>query len=144
MLVVTNKKYEIEEKIQLLDDKGDLAFEFDMKLTADDLKKLKEVMLNKDTLKLASKIQSLEKSELNDDQTDEVLDMADKMEEDTVNLISGLCFKDNKDKFIELGGQAKFEEMVEVISDYLLSFFIKKQSDRTNIINSDLAKITKK
>lgn len=144
MLVVTSRKYEIEEKIQLLDDKGEIAFEFDMKLTADEIKKLKDVMLNKKTLKLASKIKSLEKLELNEEQTDNVLDMADEMDKDTESLISELCFKDNKNKFIEIGGEAKYEEMVEVISDYLLSFFIEKQSNRTNTINSDLAKITNK
>jgi UDP-3-O-[3-hydroxymyristoyl] N-acetylglucosamine deacetylase/3-hydroxyacyl-[acyl-carrier-protein] dehydratase len=72
---------------------------------------------------------------------DKVLELVEEMDKEAVSLITDLCFKEHKEKFIELGGQAKFDEMIGVISDYLLGFFIKKQTTRTNTINSDLAKI---
>lgn len=144
MLKINKKEYEIEEEIQLLNEKDEIVFSFDMKLTADDLQKLKKVLIGKDTLKLASKIKSFENSDLDEEKTNEIIELADNMNKETESLIGKLCFKDNKDKFIELGGQAKYEEMVEVISDFLLGFFIKKQTARANTINTDLAKISTK
>lgn len=144
MLKINKKEYEIEEEIQLLNEKDEIVFSFDMKLTADDLQKLKKVLIGKDTLKLASKIKSFENSDLDEEKTNEIIELADNMNKETESLIGKLCFKDNKDKFIELGGQAKYEEMVEVISDFLLGFFIKKQTARANTINTDLARISTK
>lgn len=143
MLTIIKKKYEIEEDIQLLGENNEELFSFKMQLTSDEIKQLENALLNKDTIKLASKIKSLEKDKLTDEEQDEVLDMAEKMNNNAETLIENLCFKDNKNMFIELGGQAKFDEMKEVISDYLTNFFMKKRIARTNTINSDLAKITK-
>lgn len=144
MLSINTKKYEIEEDIVLNNENNEELFKFKMQLTADDLKQLKNALIGKDTLKIASKIKSLEKLDLDEEKTNEVLELADKMNNEAEELIGKLCFKENKGKFIELGGEAKYDEMVETISDFLLMNFMKKQISRTNTINSDLAKITKK
>jgi len=144
MLSINTRKYEIEEDIILNNENGEEIFKFKMQLTAEDLKRLKNALIGKDTLKIASKIKSLEKSELDEEKTNEVLELAEKMNEEAKELIEKLCFKNNKGKFIELGGESKYDEMVEIISDFLLMNFMKKQINRTNTMTSDLAKITKK
>jgi hypothetical protein len=143
MLTIIKKKYEIEEDIQLLGENNEELFSFKMQLTSDELKQLEDAMFNKDTIKMANKIKSFENKELSEEEQDNILNMAEEMNNKAENLIEKLCFKENKDKFIELGGEAKFIEMKEVISDYLTNFFMKKRIARTNTINSDLAKITK-
>jgi len=142
MLKINTRRYEIEEEIALTDENDNVIYKFAMQLSADDLKALQKALLGKDTLKMAKKIQNLEKSEMSDEEIDKVLEMSEEMDGKAIELIKELCFKEHKEKFIELGGEAKFEEMIGVISDYLLGFFIRKQTSRVNTINSDLAKIS--
>lgn len=144
MLSITTKKYEIEEKISLLNENSEEIYSFDMKLTADNLKQIKEALIGKDTLKLASKIKQIEKLELDEEKTNEALALAEEMNKKAEDLIGKLCFGEHREEFIELGGKSKYDEMVETISDFLLITFMKKQIDRTNTINSDLTKISKK
>ena len=144
MLSISKKEYEIKEKVQLLNEEQEMIYEFEMKLTSDDLKQLREALIGKDTLKMASKINKLKDSELTEEQIDNTLELAEQMNSKSLELIDKLCFREHKEKFIELGSQSKYDEMVEIISDFLLIYFMKKQSNRTNTINSDLAKITQK
>jgi len=143
MLVLRSKQYEIEEKIQLLSETEELLYEFDMKLTSEDLKRLQKALIGKDTLKLASKIKTLEKLDLNDEQVDNVFDLTEQMESEAIELIGSLCFRQHKDIFIEKGSISKYDEMVAIISDFLLMHFMKKQIERQNTMTSDLAKIGK-
>jgi len=143
MLKISKKEYEIEEQIQLTNEEGNILYEFDMKLKDFELKELQNVLLGKETLKLAKKIKDFESKVLTEEETEEVLQISEDMSKNATETISRLCFKEHKDKFIELSGEIKFEEMVEVISDYLLGFFIKKQTNKINTINSDLTKISK-
>lgn len=144
MLILTKKQYEIEEDIILNDENNNEIYKFKMQLTADELKQLQEALIGKNTLKKAKQIQSFEDKNLTNEQIDNVLDIAEELNSTAENLIGELCFKEHKDEFIKLGGQAKYEEMVEVISDYLLGFFIQKKTSRVNTINTDLQKIMNK
>lgn len=143
MLQIIKKKYEIEEDIQLLGEDEKELFSFKMQLTSDEVKQLEDALFNKDTIKIANEIKKFESKDLTEEEQDNILNMAEKMNDKAENLIEKLCFKENKERFIELGGEAKFYEMKEVISDYLINFFMKKKIARTNTMNSDLAKITK-
>lgn len=143
MLQIIKKKYEIEEDIQLLGEDEKELFSFKMQLTSDELKQLEDALFNKDTVKIANEIKKFESKDLTEEEQDNILNMAEAMNNKAESLIEKLCFKENRERFIELGGEAKFYEMKEVISDYLINFFMKKKIARTNTMNSDLAKITK-
>jgi hypothetical protein len=144
MLILTKKQYEIEEDIILNDESGNNIYKFRMQLNSDELKQLQKLLIGNETLKKAKQIENYENKNLSDEEIDKVINMAEELNSTAEDLIGKLCFKENKDKFIELGGQAKYEEMIEVISDYLLGFFIQKKTSRVNIINSDLQKIMNK
>jgi len=144
MLSINTRKYEIEEDILLNnEDESKELFRFTMKLTSDELNKLNKALLNKDTLKLANKIKDIENGELNEEKIDEVFEITSKMNEETFKLIGELCFKENKEKFIEIGGEVKYIQMVEMISDFLLINIMKNNQKRVNTMNSELTKITK-
>lgn len=142
MLKISKKEYEIIENIQLTDEKDNILYEFEMKLTAEELNELKNMLLGTDTLRLAKKIKDFEYKSLTEEETTEVLKIAEDMGRNTTETIGRLCFKEHKDKFIEISGNIRYEEMVEVISDYLLGFFMKKQMNKINTINTDLTKIS--
>jgi hypothetical protein len=74
----------------------------------------------------------------------EVIKLGKELNSSAESLIEKLCFRDHKDKFIELGGQIKYDETLELISDYLLTFFMNRQVSRIDTINSGLAKILEK
>lgn len=142
MLKISKKEYEIIENIQLTDEKDNILYEFEMKLTAEELNELKNMLLGTDTLRLAKKIKDFEYKSLTEEETTEVLKIAEDMGRNATETIGRLCFKEHKDKFIEISGNIRYEEMVEVISDYLLGFFMKKQMNKINTINTDLTKIS--
>jgi len=144
MLIITKKQYEIEEDIILNDENNNEIYKFTMQLNSDELKQLQEMLIGNNVLKKAKKIQGFENKDLTDEQIEEVISISDELNSTAENLIGQVCFKEHKDKFIELGGQAKYEEMIEVISDYLLGFFIKKKTSRVNTISTDLQKIMNK
>ena len=116
MLQIIKKKYEIEEDIQLLGEDEKELFSFKMQLTSDEVKQLEDALFNKDTIKIANEIKKFESKDLTEEEQDNILNMAEKMNNKAELLIEKLCFKENKERFIELGGEAKFYEMKEVIS----------------------------
>ncbi len=143
MLTLTSKKYEIEEQIQLLDESNELVYEFTMKITSDELKKLQNALLGKDTLKMAKKVKQMENLDMSDIETEKAFELMENMDKKAFELIGVLCFKEHKEEFIEKGGIVKYEEMVAITSDFLLTYFIKKQTKRQNTITSNLEKIGK-
>ena len=143
MLKIINKKYEIEEEFEIMsEDEKEIAYKFDIKLTSDDLKTLRKSIMGKDVIKMANKLNKV--YEMEEKEQEETITQAEATDEEVKQIIIDLCIGDSKDKIIEIAGESKLEEVCEVISDYLLGFFIKKQTQRTNTINTDLAKITKR
>lgn len=142
MIQLQVKKYELEDKIQLLGEDGSVLYEFPLQLTSEELKELKDALLGKDIIKLAKDIEKLEKGLLNEKETADLTTYSEELNSTAESLIGKICFKEHKDKFIELGGKDRYNEMLGVISDYLLSFFIKRQVKRIDMINSDLANLT--
>ncbi len=143
MLKIINKKYEIEEEFEIMsEDEKEVAYKFDIKLTSDDLKTLRKSIMGKDVIKMANKLNKV--YEMEEKEQEETITQAEATDEEVKQIIIDLCIGNNKDKIIEIAGESKLEEVCEVISDYLLGFFIKKQTQRTNTINTDLAKITKR
>lgn len=143
MLKIINKKYEIEEEFEIMsEDEKEVAYKFDIKLTSDDLKTLRKAIMGKDVIKMANKLNKV--YEMEEKEQEEIITQAEATDEEVKQVIIDLCIGDSKDKIIEIAGESKLEEVCEVISDYLLGFFIKKQTQRTNTINTDLAKFTKK
>lgn len=144
MLIITKKQYEIEEEVALNDENNNEIYKFKMQLNSDELKQLQEALIGNDVLKKAKQIQNYEDKNLSDEEIDKVISMAEELNSTAEDLIGKLCFKEHKEEFIKLGGQAKYEEMLEVISDYLLGFFIKRKTSRVNTISTDLQKIMNK
>lgn len=143
MLKIINKKYEIEEEFEIMsEDEKEVAYKFDIKLTSDDLKTLRKAIMGKDVIKMANKLNKV--YEMEEKEQEEIITQAEATDEEVKQVIIDLCIVDSKEKIIEIAGESKLEEVCEVISDYLLGFFIKKQTQRTNTINTDLAKFTKK
>lgn len=143
MLKIINKKYEIEEEFEIMsEDESEVVCKFDIKLTSDNLKTLRQAIMGKDVIKMANKLNNVYK--MDEEEQDDIIAKAEATDEEVKQVIIKLCIGDSKDKIVEIGGEGKLEEVCGVISDYLLGFFIKKQTQRTNTINTDLAKITKK
>lgn len=144
MITIKRKQYEIEDTIRLLDNNDETLYEFNMQLTSEDLKELEKALFGEDIINLAKKIKNMEDKTLNEDEEKQVIELGKQLNSSAESLIEKLCFKDHKEKFIELGGQTKYDETLELISDYLLTFFMNRQASRINTINSGLAKILEK
>lgn len=138
MLKVTSKNFEIEEKIQLTkmnEEKEEIVYEFDMQITNDEMQELKHILFDfsKEHIKDYINATKEEKEQLEKQATEEI-------EKNNERFID-ICFKEHKDKFKELAGEYKFEEMLGEIRGYLMGFFMKKQISQMNTPITDLTKI---
>ncbi len=138
MLKVTNKNFEIEELVQLTketDNKEEIVYEFKMQITGDELKEIKNILFDftKNNFKGYIKASSEEKEELEKK-------AEEKIKENDERFVD-ICFKEHKEKFKELAGNYKFEEMIENMRGYFLNFFMKKQISPLNTSISNLTKI---
>lgn len=138
MLKVTSKNYEIEEKIQLIkmiDNEEEVAYEFDMQITNDEMQELKHILFDfaEKNIKEYLKATLKEKDNLEKEAEQEIK----KNDERFVDI----CFKKHKEKFRELAGEYKFDEMLGEIRGYLMGFFMKKQISQMNTPITDLTKI---
>lgn len=138
MLKVTSKKYEIEELIQLtnINEKGEeeVKYEFTMQITESELLEIKNILFSLGKEKYSDYIKATaeEKEKLEQ----EIGENIEKNDERFIDI----CFKEHKDKFKELAGEYKFEEMIENIRGYFLNFFIKKQISPVNTQITNLVK----
>lgn len=139
MLKVTSKNFEIEEKIQLtkiIEGKEEVIYEFSMQITNEEMQELKHILFDYSNNNIFKYFKATreEQKKLEEIATNEI-------EKNSERLID-ICFKQHKDKFKELAGEYKFDEMVGEIRGYLMGFFMEKQISQMNTPISNLTKIT--
>ena len=125
MLVLTSKKYEVEEPVKVVNESDETLYEFTMQITADEMKQIKDILLD-ESYKL-----SKEKDE--DILLEKSLKLQEKFEE--------ICFKEHKELFKEKCGEYKYLEMVDMMYDFFMTAFIEKRAKQVNTINTSLKKI---
>lgn len=131
MLEIKKKKYEIEEKIRLSDENDETLYEFDMKITPEELLEIKRILFE-DAEKLSKKynISNFEEKEKLETQVEEAI-------KSKTDRFEDICFKEHKQPFKDLAGQYKFEELVGEITGFFMKFFVEKQIKplNTSIMN---------
>ena len=124
MLVLTSKKYEVEETIRGQEENGDILYEFQMQITPQEMVEIKNILF-KDSFALA------------DEPKKELIEKSQKLQEKFENI----CFKEHKEIFKEKCGEYLYLEMVDKIYDFFMNAFIEKATKRANTINTSLTKI---
>lgn len=144
MLKIVAKKYEIEEEIEVVNEKGETLDKITMQITPDELKEIEGIIINQKGIKQTQELEKLEKKgaseeELEKKQT-EFLDHLTQCEKKFEEII----FKDNLESFKEKVGEYYFEETLSNVYDFFWSTFIGKKAKRVNTMRSDLTKITRR
>ena len=125
MLSLTSKKYEVEEKVEIKDENGVVLYEFNMQITADELKRIREMIVD----------ESYKIGKLKND--DKIMEKSLKLQEEFENI----CFKEHKEPFKKVNSY-KYIEMVDLMYDFFIKMFINKRAQQVNTINTSLHKIT--
>ena len=134
MLVLTTKKFEIEEPVKALNEEGETLYEFVMQLTSDEVQQIQELIFDKKSLELAQKkVSDEEKEQVEKELLERALENQVKFED--------ICFKEHKEPFKEKVGDYKYLEMVDMIFDFFWKAFIGKRVQRVNTMTLDLHKI---
>jgi hypothetical protein len=138
MLVITNKKYEVEETIKAVDEEGQPVYEFIMALTGEELQRVNEILLDKDLIDMGKKqakldVLSDEYNQLEQEMTDKAL----KNQEEFENIV----FKEHKAPFKEKVGDYKYLEMVEMVFNFFWKAFIDKKTSQVSSMTTDLRKL---
>ena len=143
MLKITTKEYEIEEPIEVSKEDGTTLYGFTMQITAEELEKINNIIVNRDDIKKSRKYEEILKSE-NQEEIEkmelELQDIFNKRQEEFENIV----YKEHKDKFKEAVGNYKYDEMTTMISDFFWNAFIGKKMKQANTMITDLMKISGK
>ena len=141
MLTLTRKEYEIEEPIVLKNENGDTIYQFDMKITSEEMEQLKNLIFDERDVKNGRKLSKLElegKIEEYEELEAKVLENAQERQE----KIEKICFKEHRESYKKVAGEYKYNEMVEMIFDFFVKTFADKKSQQINTMSSHLKKIS--
>lgn len=141
MLTLTRKEYEIEEPIVLKNENGDTIYQFNMKITSEEMEQLKNLIFDERDVKNGRKLSKLElegKIEEYEELEAKVLENAQERQE----KIEKICFKEHRESFKKVAGEYKYNEMVEMIFDFFVKTFADKKSQQINTMSSHLKKIS--
>lgn len=137
MLVLTSKKYEVEETIKAVNEENETLYEFQMQITPDEMKELRDILFDEKSMNLAKK-SSKEKDEDKKEIIDnEIIKRAYEIQEKFENI----CFKEHKETFKEKCGEYKYLEMVDMMYDFFMKAFIDKRANQVNTISTNLKRI---
>lgn len=137
MLVLTSKKYEVEETIKAVNEENETLYEFQMQITPDEMKELRDILFDEKSMNLAKK-SSKEKDE---DKKEIIEEEIIKRAYEIQDRFNDICFKEHKETFKEKCGEYKFLEMVDMMYDFFMNAFIDKRAKQVNTISTNLKRI---
>lgn len=141
MLVLTKKEYEIEEPIQLKNEKNEIIYEFTMRLTSEEVNEMRNLIFNENDIKIEKKLRSLKYgSEEYEKEYNSFVESAKERQE----RIEQLAFKEHRETFLKTAGQYQYDEMVNLIFDFFVQSFVEKRSQQINTMTTHLKKISSK
>ena len=138
MLKITKNKYEIDETIQIAENKEgkeEILLEIPMQITPDELLRLKEILFGYTNKNISKYQNSTEKEK------EQLENNAEKAISNHDDEVANICFKENKEKLKKIAGEYKYEELLGDVKGFLLDFFIKRQIQPMNTTITDLTKI---
>ena len=141
MLTLTKKEYELEEKVQVNDEKGNVIYEFTMQITPEEMKELKDLIFDEDDVKNGRKMAKLEK----EGNIEGLEEMEAKVIENARNRqerLEQICFKEHREEFKQKAGEYKYLEMVEMMFDFFVKTFADQRAKQVNTMSSHLRKIS--
>ena len=141
MLTLTKKEYELEEKVQVNDEQGNVIYEFTMQITPEEMKELKDLIFDEDDVKNGRKMAKLEKEgniEGLEQMEAKVIENARKRQE----RLEEICFKEHREEFKQKAGEYKYLEMVELMFDFFVKTFADQRAKQINTMSSHLRKIS--
>lgn len=138
MLEIKKKEYEIEEPVQLTDDKNEILYEFVMKINAEELHEIKQIIFE-DAEKIKKEYMKADFSAREEKEKE----IEEKIKEKSERF-ENICFKEHKKPFLEKAGQFKYEELVEAMMGFFINFFVGRQLKPINTSIMNLKKIMNK
>ena len=141
MLTLTKKEFELEEKVQVNDEKGNVIYEFMMQITPEEMKELRDLIFDENDVKNGRKMAKLETSG-NIDELEELEAKVMKNARNRQERLEQICFKEHREEFKEKAGEYKYLEMVELMFDFFVKTFADQRAKQVNTMSSHLRKIS--
>ena len=137
MLVLTSKKFEVDETIKAVNEENETLYEFQMQITPDEMKEIRDILFDEKSMNLAKKSAKEKDADKKEELDDEIIKRAYELQDKFNNI----CFKENKEPFKEKCGEYKFLEMVDMLYDFFMKAFIDKRANQVNTITTNLKRI---
>ena len=137
MLVLTSKKYEVEETIKAVNEENETLYEFQMQITPNEMKELRDILFDEKSMNLAKKSSKEKDEDKKEIIEEEIIKRAYEIQEKFENI----CFKEHKEPFKEKCGEYKYLEMVDMMYDFFMKAFIDKRANQVNTISTNLKRI---
>jgi hypothetical protein len=137
MLVLTSRKYEVEEPIKAQDENGNVLYEMTMQLTGKEHNEINEIIFNKESIQKAQKLSKIEDSVEYEKLEKEIEEIALKNQARFEDIV----FKEHKEPLKTAVGEYKYLELVEMVFSFFWTAFIEKRTTQINTMTTDLRKI---
>lgn len=141
MLTLTRKEYEIEEPIQIKDEKGEVLFEYLMRITPEEKLKIQNIIFDEQDVQDGRTLQKLESS----GETDKYLELEAKVIErakERQEKFENIIFKNQKEKLKEIAGESGYLDLVDMLFDFFVKTFVDKRTSQINTLSTHLRKIS--
>lgn len=139
MLKLTRKQYEVDERVVYDDEQGNILYDFNIQLTADEVQAVKKIIFDET---LQEKVQKLNRLK-EENKFEEYDEMTKSINADSVRLLEefeDIVYKEHKEPFKEIAGKTYYDAMTEEIYGFFTMKFINKRLELANTMNSSLRK----
>jgi hypothetical protein len=137
MLVLTSKKYEVEEPIKAQDEDGNVLYEMTMQITGQENNEINKIIFNKESIQKAQQLSKIEDSVEYEKLEKEIEELALANQERFEDIV----FKEHKQPLKDSVGEYKYLELVDMVFSFFWTAFIEKRTTQINTMTTDLRKI---
>ena len=139
MLKLTRKQYEVDEKVVYDNEQGEVLYEFNIQLTADEVNEVKNIIFDEGLQKKIQRLSNLQ-SEGKFDEYEELSKEITEEEQNLLEKFEDIVYKEHKEPFKNIAGKVYFDAMTEEIYGFFTMKFLNKRLKLANTMNSSLRK----
>ena len=139
MLKLTRKQYEVDEKVVYDNEQGEVLYEFNIQLTADEVNEVKNIIFDEGLQKKIQRLSNLQ-SEGKFDEYEELSKEITEEEQNLLEKFEDIVYKEHKEPFKNIDLKIYFDAITEEIYGFFTMKFLNKRLKLANTMNSSLRK----
>lgn len=143
MLILTRKKYEVEEPVKIQDEVGNILVDYTIRITPEEKLRIRNLIFDEQDAKdgrMLSKLEQEGKTSEYEELENKVLERAKARQEEFEQIL----FKEQKEIIKSKAGELTYFDLVDKMFDFFANAFVEKRIAQMNTLTTNLRKISNK